>query len=287
MTFKIGCAIWAYKGWVGNLFPVGSPPSKFLRLYSQRLSTVECNATFYSIPSLEAVKRWATETPPNFEFCPKLPRSFTHEGALQPKIEAALRFIELIMQGLGPERLGAIFAQLPPSYGPQFFQDLEAFLQGIQGSGVDLAVEVRHPQWFQPAHAERLNELLARLNMGRVLLDSRPIYECPDDPQLTSERRKPRLPLQPVATASFSLIRYISHPERDLNERFIMSWIPHINAWLSQGKRVYLFIHCPIEEHSPQNALLFQDLLEKHLEVAIPALPWTQVQADPTQLSLF
>lgn len=287
MTFKIGCAIWAYKGWVGNLFPASSSPSKFLQLYSQRLSTVECNATFYSIPSPEAVKRWATETPPNFEFCPKLPRSFTHEGALRPKIEAALRFIELIMQGLGPERLGAIFAQLPPSYGPQFFQDLEAFLQGIQGSGVDLAVEVRHPQWFQPAHAERLNELLARLNMGRVLLDSRPIYECPDDPQLTSERRKPRLPLQPVVTTSFSLIRYISHPDRDSNERFIMSWIPHINTWLSQGKRVYLFIHCPLEEHSPQNALLFQDLLEKHLDVAIPALPWAQVQADPTQLSLF
>jgi uncharacterized protein YecE (DUF72 family) len=286
MTLKIGCAIWAYKGWVGNLFPFGSPPSKLLQLYSQRLSTVECNATFYSIPSLEAVRRWATETPPNFEFCPKLPRSFTHEGALQPKIDAALRFIEL-MQGLGPDRLGAIFAQLPPSYGPQFSQDLEAFLQGIQGGGVDLAVEVRHPQWFQPAYAAQLNELLTRLNIGRVLLDSRPIYECPDDPQLTSERRKPKLPLQPVVTASFSLIRYISHPERDLNERFIMSWIPHINAWLSQGKRVYLFIHCPLEERSPQNALLFQNLLEKHLDVAIPPLPWTQVQADPTQLSLF
>jgi uncharacterized protein YecE (DUF72 family) len=286
MTFKIGCAIWAYKGWVGNLFPVGSSPSRFLQLYSQRLSTVECNATFYSIPSPEALMRWVKETPPNFEFCPKLPRIFTHEGALQPKIEAALQFIKL-MQGLGSERLGAIFAQLPPSYGPSSFQDLEAFLEGIQGSGVDLALEVRHPQWFQPVHAERLNALLTRLNMGRVLLDSRPIYECPDDPQLTSERRKPKLPLQPVTTAAFSLIRYISHPNRDLNERFIMSWIPHINAWLSQGKRVYLFIHCPIEEHSPQNALLFQNLLEKHLDVAIPALPWTQIQADPTQLSLF
>jgi uncharacterized protein YecE (DUF72 family) len=286
MTFKVGCAIWAYKGWVGNLFPASSPSSKFLQLYSQRLSTVECNATFYSIPSPEAVSRWAKETPSHFEFCPKLPRLFTHEGALQPKIEAALHFIKL-MQGLGTERLGVIFAQLPPSYGPQSFQDLEAFLQGIQGSGADLAVEVRHPQWFQPAHAARLNELLTHLGMGRVLLDSRPIYECPDDPQLSSERRKPKLPLQPIATTSFSLIRYISHPNRDLNERFIMTWIPHIQDWLSQGKRIYLFVHCPIEEHSPQNVQLFQSLLEQHLNVAIPALPWTHIQADPTQLSLF
>jgi uncharacterized protein YecE (DUF72 family) len=286
MTFKMGCAIWAYKGWVGNLFPVGSSPTKFLQLYSQRFSTVECNATFYSIPSAEAVMRWVKETPPDFEFCPKLPRSITHEGALQPKIGAALSFIQL-MQGLGAERLGSIFAQFSPRYSPQAFQDLEAFLQGIQGSGVDLSVEVRHPQWFQPAHAERLNTLLTRLNMGRVLLDTRPIYECPDDPQLTSERRKPKLPLQPLITSSFSLIRYISHPDRDFNERFIMDWIPHINAWLSQGKRVYLFIHCPIEEYSPQNARFFQNLLERHLDVPIPLLPWTQIQPEPNQLSLF
>jgi uncharacterized protein YecE (DUF72 family) len=286
MTLKMGCAIWAYKGWVGPLFPKGSSPSKFLQLYSQRFSTVECNATFYSIPSAEVVTRWAQETPSTFEFCPKLPRSITHEGVLQPKIGAALRFIEL-MQRLGSERLGPIFIQLPPRYGPQAFQDLQEFLQGVRGGGTDLAVEARHPQWFQDGYGDRLNDLLTRLEIGRVLLDSRPIYECPDDPQLASERRKPRLPLQPASTSSFGFIRYISHPDTDFNEQFMMSWIPHINDWLSQGKRIYLFVHCPTEERSPQNAQRFQSLLEKHLDSPIPPLPWSQIRPESTQLSLF
>ena len=286
MTFKMGCAIWAYKGWIGNLFPVGSPASKLLQLYSQRFSTVECNSTFYSIPGPEIIARWVQETPSTFEFCPKLPRSITHDGDLYPKLGAALSFIKL-MQGLGPERLGPIFIQLPPRYSPQTFDDLQNFLRGIHNAGADLCLEVRHPQWFQPAHEERLNDLLMNLGMGRVLLDTRPIYECSDDPQLASERRKPRLPLQPIMTAAFGLVRYISHPDQDFNRSFMMTWIPYLNDWLREGKRVYFIVHCPTEEHSPQNAQLFQALLEKHLDVPVPPLPWSVIQPDPTQLSLF
>jgi len=57
MNFKLGCAIWAYKGWLGDLFPTGSAPSKFLPLDSQRFMTVECNATFYAVPSADTVAR--------------------------------------------------------------------------------------------------------------------------------------------------------------------------------------------------------------------------------------
>jgi uncharacterized protein YecE (DUF72 family) len=284
ISFRLGCAIWAYKGWLGDFFPAGNSPSKFLQLYGQRMMTVECNATFYSIPSVETVKRWAQETPEGFEFCPKLPRSITHEGVLESKIDAALKFIEL-MQGLG-SRLGPIFIQLPPNYGPQSFQDLEAFLAGIQAGGVPLALEVRHPQWFELTQTAQLNALLEYLAMGRVLLDTRPIYECEDDPQLTSERRKPQLPLQPIATAPFVLIRYISHPNQNFNHRFMADWLPHLQTWLQQGTRIYLIVHCPVEEHSPQNAQYFQQLLEDG-GLQIPPLPWLQMPAQPIQLGLF
>jgi uncharacterized protein YecE (DUF72 family) len=284
MNFRLGCAIWAYKGWLGDVFPLGSTPSKFLQLYSQRFNTVECNATFYSVPSTDTVARWKQETPEGFEFCPKLPRSITHQGELQSHITEGLRFIEL-MQGLG-SRLGPIFAQLPPSYGPQSFQDLEAFLVGLSGCGAALALEVRHLQWFQPFEAVRLNALLQRLSIGRVLLDTRPIYECEDNPQLTSERRKPRVPLQPEVTAPFTLIRYISHPDRDFNRGFMADWVADLACWLPQGVRVYLFVHCPVEEHSPQNARLFQQLLEEG-GVVVDPLPWNLLAPEPTQLGLF
>jgi uncharacterized protein YecE (DUF72 family) len=284
MSFKLGCAIWAYKGWVGDVFPPGTSASKFLQLYSQRFTTVECNATFYSVPTAETVARWVQETPSGFEFCPKFPRNTTHEGALQPKIDAALRFIEL-MQGLG-SRLGPLFLQLPPNYGPQSFSDLEAFLTSLQSCGVPLALEVRHPQWFNPAPAASLNALLQSLSIGRVLLDTRPIYECDDNPQQMAQRRKPKLPLQPVVTAPFAFIRYISHPNQALNRDFMMDWASHLQGWLRQGKSIYLFVHCPVEEHSPSNARYFQQLLEEQ-SVPIPPLEWEPIPPPPIQLGLF
>ena len=110
--FRIGCAVWTYKDWVGDFYPKGSRATHFLRLYRERLTCVEGNTTFYSIPSPEMVKRWADNTPEDFHFCPKLPRTITHGAALMPQLANALDFLQL-MQGLGP-RLGPIFAQLPP-----------------------------------------------------------------------------------------------------------------------------------------------------------------------------
>ncbi|HEY9645623.1 MAG TPA: DUF72 domain-containing protein, partial [Chroococcidiopsis sp.] len=182
----MGCAIWAYKDWVGDLYPPGSRASDFLRLYGQRFTAVEGNTTFYSVPDAKTVARWATETPSGFQFCLKLPRDVTHTGALDSAIPKAIAFLDR-MQPLG-DRLGPFFAQLPPSCGPDRFNDLIAFLRSWPGDRAELALEVRHLDWFNPPHADRLNDALARLGMGRVLLDTRPIYDCPDDPQLASER---------------------------------------------------------------------------------------------------
>ncbi len=286
--FSLGCAIWAYKGWIGELFPTGSRASDFLNLYGQRFTTVEGNTTFYSIPDTATVQRWATDTPPGFEFCLKLPRTITHDGPLAPHIPDALRFIDH-MSGLG-DRIGPFFAQLPPHYGPQHFADLTTFLSALPRDRYEFALEVRHRDWFQPSHGDRLNQLLENLGIGRVILDTRPIYECPDDPQVASERKKPQLPLQPVVTAPFSLVRYISHPDRDFNLTYLQEWVSIIEQWQRQGTRVYLFVHCPIEARSPANARLLQSLLEKQ-GLTVPPLPWNLLPPEPPlpteQLSLF
>jgi uncharacterized protein YecE (DUF72 family) len=285
MNFRLGCAIWAYKAWVGHLFPAGSRSPDFLQLYSRRFSTVEGNTTFYSVPDRETVERWRSETAPGFQFCLKLPRTVTHQGLLVPKLAEAIAFLER-MQGLG-DRLGAIFAQLPPSYSPDQIQDLATFLEAFPRHKVRLALEVRHPAWFEDPAASQLNAQLTQLRVGRVLLDTRPIYECPDDPQLQSQRKKPQLPLQPVLTADFSLIRYISHPDRLFNQRYLQEWATQIDTWLQQGTQVYFFVHCPVEVHSPGNARYFQALLEQQ-NGAIPPLAWNVIEAEtPTQLKLF
>ena len=284
MEFRIGCAIWAYKGWVGELFPAKTKSSDFLHLYSRRFTCVEGNTTFYSIPDRDTVQRWKTETPDGFKFCPKLPKSLTHNGLLVPSIAGALDFLEL-MQGLG-DRLGVFFAQLPPSYSPAKFNDLTEFLKAWSETEIPLALEVRHADWFKEPQRSRLNALLEDLELGRVLLDTRPIYECEDDPQLHSDRKKPRVPLQPDLTAPYSLIRFISHPDLNQNQQYFEEWVEICDRWLSENRDLYFFVHCPTEERSPGNARYFQHLLEQRNE-SVPPLPWDTVDQPPSQMSLF
>ncbi len=284
MNFFIGCAVWAYKGWVGELYPQGSRTSEFLHLYSRRFTTVEGNTTFYAVPNPETVSRWAKETPPGFEFCLKLPRDITHQGLLKPYIPAALTFLEG-MRPLG-KRLGPIFAQLPPSYAPALIDDLASFLAAWPRTTVPLALEVRHPDWYREPYKTNLTQLLEKLGVGRVLLDSRPIYSGEDDPQLESERRKPKLPVQFSVTTNFSLIRFISHPNLAVNQPFLEEWVQQIQQWLQTGTRIYFFVHCPTEERSPDNARYFQQLLEQH-NLPVPPLPWDQLQLPPNQLNLW
>ncbi|CAD5960231.1 UPF0759 protein [Planktothrix tepida] len=284
VQFYLGCAVWSYKNWVGELYPVGSRVTDFLSLYSRRFNTVEGNTTFYAVPNAETVTRWVQQTPPNFKFCLKLPKDLTHQGLLKLAIPGALSFIEQ-MQLLGTH-LGPIFAQLPPSYSPNLLEDLQEFIQAWPHQIVPLAVEVRHPEWFEENNFNELKQLLESYNVGRVILDSRPIYSSDDDPQLNSERPKPNVPVEFSITSSFSLVRFISHPQLSINQPFLEDWITPIHHWLNQGKDVYFFVHCPQEERSPSTAKYVQQLLEQH-SVPISPLPWNQLEQTPIQLSLW
>ncbi len=282
--FFLGCAVWAYKNWVGDFFPPGTRSSDFLSLYSRRFTTVEGNTTFYAIPDSKTIHRWVDQTPAEFKFCLKFPKQITHQGLLNPQISTAFSFLKQ-MEPL-ESRLGPFFAQLPPSYSPELIEDLKAFLQALSVQKIQLALEVRHPDWFIEPHRTALNQFLETLGIGRVLLDTRPVYLGEDDPQLNSERRKPQLPVQFDRTASFSLIRFISHPTLSVNQPFLAEWVTQIEQWLSEGTEIYFFVHCPTEDYSPRTARHFQKLLEQQ-NVPVPALPWNLIEQPPIQLSLW
>ncbi|MEM9567306.1 MAG: DUF72 domain-containing protein [Cyanobacteria bacterium P01_E01_bin.34] len=280
----LGCAVWAFRGWLGSFYPRGSRSGDFLRLYGERLTAVEGNTTFYSVPDEAMVQKWVKSVPDTFRFCPKLPREITHRDRLVLGGDAALDFLER-MQGLG-DRLGPIFAQLPPGYGPDLLEDLAEFLERWPIGTTPLALEVRHPAWFQAPHDRHLNRLLAQFRVGRVLLDTRAIYDGADDPQALSTRRKPNVPLQSTVTTTFALVRYISHPREERNHRYWDEWCDRILAWLAKGIDVYLFVHCPEEVNSPEFVRAIQQrLVEKG---AVQPLPWDYIKEDiDEQLNFF
>ena len=281
--FYLGCAVWSYAGWVGNLYPPKSRFQDFLNLYSQRFTTVEGNTTFYAVPPAKTIARWQEQTSAGFKFCLKFPQEITHRGLLAEKIPQAQSFLDRI-SGL-QDRLGTTFIQLPPGYNPEYLDDLQGFLRVCSEINPNLAVEVRHLEWFASPHGDRLNKILSDLNIARVLLDTRPLYNSPDDPQANSNRRKPKVPLQPIVTGDVAFVRFISHPERQYNESWLQEWLPQIKTWLQQEKTVYFFVHCPQEERSPETARYFYNLLKEQID--IPDLSWDAIAPFPTQLSLF
>ncbi|NEQ27974.1 MAG: DUF72 domain-containing protein, partial [Microcoleus sp. SIO2G3] len=114
-----------------------------------------------------------------------------------------------------------------------------------------------------------------------VLLDSRPIYQ---EEKTEFDRRKPKLPLLPSLTTDFTLIRYVSHPNRPKNQAFLEEWATHLQSWLPETD-VYFCVHCPVEARSPANARFVQQVLEQR-GVEIPKLPWDAIE-QTAQLDLF
>ncbi len=284
MSFFIGCPIWSFKGWVGNFYPEGTKPSEFLREYTRRLTTVEGNTTFYAVPAQKTLEGWMEEMPPTFRFCPKVPKAISHEGKLMDNVERANEFID-IMQQLGT-RLGAMFLQLPPRYSPKLFGDLAAFL-AVWPPEVCLAVEVRHLDWFDSPHDESLNQLLSEHNMARVTIDTRPIRDLNGDgilagsvyqSLLEARERKPDVPVVPKRTSDFIFVRYIGHPDIEINSPYLKEWADYFISQLRDDADVYMFCHSPNNLAAPWLCRKIYAQVEK--QIALPPLPWNEVDSE-------
>ena len=284
MSFYIGCPIWSFKGWVGNFYPPKTKPADYLREYTRRLTTVEGNTTFYAVPSKQTISGWVDDMSAGFRVCPKIPRVISHEGRLSQHIEDAHAFVEIVA-GLG-SRLGPMFLQLPPRFGPNQFSELEAFLAHWPDD-VRLAVEVRHLDWFDGPQDDRLNQLLRQRNMARVVIDTRPIRNLKGDARirgsayeslLEARQRKPDLPVIPERTADFIFIRYIGHPQETYNSVFLTEWASYLEEQISGGADAYVFCHSPDNMIAPY---LCRDLYHRvSAKFPLPPLPWEETDAN-------
>ncbi len=135
----VGASGFSYPSWRGEFYPEGSRPADFLRLYSERLPSVELNNTFYRLPSEEQLAKWAATVPPGFRFAVKMSRQITHFGGL----DLIGTFCERV-RALG-DRLGPVLVQFPPTR----TRDeglLRLFLDSLD-PGLRYAFEFRHDSW--------------------------------------------------------------------------------------------------------------------------------------------
>ncbi len=287
MTLYVGCAVWAHDDWAGNFFPAGTPPGERLNSYARRLTCVELNSSFYAMPPVLTVKKWAADTPDTFRFSPKFPKAITHTAQLKGVDTQARAFIGT-MRLLAP-RLGPLMLQLPPSFAPRRIPFLASFLENLP-TGVQVAVEVRHPEFFTPAGEAELHDCLNAFGAGRVLFDGRPAHESDSPDASSAQERKPNVPLVTDPLQKFAVVRSISSPVHDENIPFWEEWAPRIAEWLDADRDVYFYVHCPVEVHSP---LFAREVYERvrALRPTLPPLPWNEAERPPPtevkQLPLF
>lgn len=261
---RIGCAMWAHKEWPGRYFPADTKPGSELAAYATWCTAVEGNTTFYATPPATTIARWRDETPDDFKFCFKLPRTITHERRLRHVADLTLEFCDRIAPMA--DRLGPIQIQLPPSFSGTDLPVLAAFLERtpiIEGFA-GWAAELRHPDFFVGGKMERaVDDLLGQHDVNRVILDSRALFDLPPETpeEVDAWEKKPRLPVRPVATGQQPIVRLIG--SRDLNaslERW-RQWVPTLVRWLGEGRSPIVFTHTPDNNDALPLARRFHEVI--------------------------
>lgn len=158
----IGTAGWSIPGEVAHAF---AGAGQHLQRYARVLNGVEINSSFYRSHRTEVYQRWAAQTPPDFRFAVKLPRSITHDARLR-RARAPLQQFLAEAAGLG-DRWAVLLVQLPPSFAfdARVVRTFFGLLREEHAGAV--VCEPRHASWFTPA-ADRT---LAALQVSRAAAD--------------------------------------------------------------------------------------------------------------------
>jgi uncharacterized protein YecE (DUF72 family) len=154
---QVGASGFSYASWKGGFYPADAKPADFLRLYSERLSAVELNNTFYRLPAEGQFERWAAATPLGFRFAVKMTMSITHWG----RLDEVSTFCERI-RSLG-DRLGPVLVRVHDTR-PRDDGFLRLLLDSMDAD-LRVALDLRDPSWdgVEPLLAEwpavRVNQL--------------------------------------------------------------------------------------------------------------------------------
>lgn len=155
----VGTAGWSIPAVQSNDFP---SEGSHLKRYASRLGAVEINSSFSRSHRRATYAKWAGTVGHTFRFSVKVPKAITHDNGLVGADELLKNFAEEI-SGLG-NKLDVVLVQLPPKLA--FDADIARtfFDQAHKILPAAIAVEPRHPSWFNVG----TNAFLANVRVARV-----------------------------------------------------------------------------------------------------------------------
>jgi uncharacterized protein YecE (DUF72 family) len=227
----IGTSGWSYASWRLPVYG-GAPSGRWLAAYAERFPTVEVNATFYRLPTVRAVRRWADETPEGFVFAVKVSRYLTHIRRLADVGSGLPRLLDRLEPLIESDKLGPLLWQLPASFVRD--DDRLAAALDVLPPGRH-AFEFRHRSWFCPRVLQLLDDAGAALVIG-------------------DDARRP-LPV-PDATATWQYLRFhYGHRGRrgNYSPAEIERWAERIRGWRDE-RDVYAYFNNDWEAFAVRNA---------------------------------
>jgi uncharacterized protein YecE (DUF72 family) len=57
-------------------------------------------------------------------------------------------------------------------------------------------------------------------------------------------------------------VRFIAHPNEQVNQAFLERWVKQVIDWIIAGKEPYFFIHTPNNRQAPALARVFHEMLD-------------------------
>lgn len=141
----IGCSGFYNNDWKGTLYPEDAKSKDFLILYSKEFNCVEINSTFYRKPTAKTLTKWFDETPEDFRFFIKIPKTISHEKRMKDTKEEIAAFCENIQAHL-KDKLSGFLYQFPPSF-KNTAENLEIILENIDSNYLTV-IEFRHESWW-------------------------------------------------------------------------------------------------------------------------------------------
>ena len=227
MTLHVGTSGYSYKEWKGSFYPEKIPAKEMLNYYSQRLNTVEINATFYRMPQQSMLENWKEQVPGSFRFSLKASQRITHFKRLKETDEETKYFLDTATV-LG-DQLGVILFQMPPNM-KKDLPRLETFL-ALLPQETRAAFEFRHPSWFE-------DDVLALLRS-----QNRPLVVSDTDDLPASHIDK-------TADWGYMRLRRVNYSEENL-----VDWVARIRE--QNWKETFVFFKHEDEGTGPRLAAQF------------------------------
>lgn len=292
-NLRIGTCSWVNKSILSSGWYPPDIRSRDDRLsyYASRFNTVEVDSTFYSIPDIVDVYRWAVHTPPDFIFNIKAYGLFTFHSVLSaslprwvrdelksksgeervnfqavPKairLELWRQFSESIMPLHKIGKLGYVLFQIPPwaSYSDRMIRYIDRVIEETRPFKV--AFEVRNSSWMSQ---ENRGVFLDRLRSHNIA------YVVVDEPQLDWT-----VPSEAISTASWgSVIRFHGRNKEawengkvSVGEKFrylyskkeLERWRGQVLSLREKSDRVYVMFNNCWRDYGVRNAVTMQGIL--------------------------